>query len=168
MTDKTQMLTMLKEEFKTWETLLANLGEAQIMTPLQPGEMSIKDTMAHLMTWQQLSIARLEAGLRGSEPVLPDWPENLDAEPDGEPHDMNPWIYETHQDESWATVYQAWRTGFLRFLELGEAIPERDLMEVDKYPWLEGYALFAVLEGSYGHHQEHYETVSTWLQGTSD
>ena len=156
---------MLREEFNNWETLLSNLDENQIMLPLRPGEMSIKDTMAHLMTWQQLSIARLEAALHNRELVLPAWPEELDPEPEGQPHEMNAWIYESHQGEPWAAVYEAWHSGFLRFLSLGEAIPEADLVEAGKYSWLESYPLIAVLEGSYGHHREHYEMVSVWLQG---
>ena len=168
MNNKTQMLTLLKEEFNSWEALLTSLDEAQITTPQHPDEMSIKDTMAHLMTWQQLSIARLEAALHNRGLIMPAWPEDLDLEPEGEPHELNAWISASHQDESWATVYQAWRTGFLRFLELGEAIPEADLMEVDKYPWLEGYALLAVLEGSYEHHREHFETASAWLQESGE
>jgi hypothetical protein len=54
-------------------------------------------------------------------------------------------------------VYQDWRAGFQRFLELGAAIPETDLVSVGRYAWLEGYALIAVLQGSYEHHQEHAE-----------
>jgi hypothetical protein len=169
MNNKNQMLTLLKEEFRNWEELLANLDEAQIIAPQLPDNWSIKDVMAHLMAWQQLSIARLEAALHEREPVLPAWPEELDPEPEGQPHDMNAWIYETYRDHSWSTVYHAWRTGFLRFLELGEAIPEKDLLEAGKYPWLEDYPLMAVLQGSYEHHhQDHFEPLLAWLKESGD
>jgi len=54
-------------------------------------------------------------------------------------------------------VHRDWTEGFLRFLELGEAMPEKALLDAGRYTWLEGYALFAVLEGSYEHHREHAE-----------
>ncbi len=169
MNDKSQMLAMLKEEFNNWEELLANLDEDQIVAPQLPGNWSIKDVMAHLMAWQQLSIARLEAALNDREPVLPAWPEDLDPEPDGQPHDMNAWIYETYRDQPWSSVYGAWRTGFLRFLELGEAILEKDLLESGKYPWLEDYPLIAVLQGSYEHHHhDHFEPLPAWLKESGD
>ena len=169
MNDKTQMLTMLKEKFNDWEELLANLNEAQITARQLPGNWSIKDVMAHLMAWQQLSIARLEAALHDRELVLPAWPEELDPEPEGEPDELNAWFYESYRDQPWSTVYQAWRDGFLRFLELAEAISEQDLLEAGKYPWLEDYPLMAVLQGSYEHHhQDHFEPLSAWLKGTGD
>jgi hypothetical protein len=167
MNDKTQMMALLKEEFHNWEALLTNLDEAQIIAPQVPDKQSIKDVMAHLMTWQQLSIARLEAALYDREPILPDWPEDLDPEPDGQPHEMNAWIYETHREQPWSIVYRAWHNGFLRFLELGEAIPETDLVAIGKYPWLEDYPLMAVLLGSYEHHhKDHFEPLSAWLKET--
>ena len=166
MNDKKQMLALLKEEFNQWEALLAGLSEAQIIAPHLSANLSIKDVMAHLMVWQQLSIARLEAALLDKEPEYPRWPAELDPEPEeGPPDQMNAWIYETYRQQPWSSVYQAWRDGFLRFLELGEAIPENELLEVGRYSWLEGYALFAVLQGSYAHHHEdHLEPLLAWLR----
>lgn len=166
MKGKQQIITDLREEFNSWEELLAGLSEAQIIAPQLPENLSIKDVMAHLMTWQQLSIARLQAAVHNREPQLPPWPPELDPEPaEGQPDQMNAWIYETHRDRPWSEVYHDWRTGFLRFLELAEAIPEAELLEEGKYHWLEGYALWDVLYGSYTHHhQDHLEPLQGWLQ----
>jgi hypothetical protein len=168
MNNKNQILAMLKEEFNNWEELLASLDKAQITAPQLPDNWSMKDVMAHLMAWQQLSIARLEAALHNREPVLPAWPEELDPEPEGEPDELNAWFYQSYREQPWSTVYQAWRTGFLRFLELAEVVPEKDLLEAGKYPWLEDYPLLAVLQGSYEHHREHFEPLSAWLEGSRE
>jgi hypothetical protein len=104
--------------------------------------LSIKDVAAHLRAWQQCSIARLEAALHNREPEFPKWLADLDPEPQGQPHQVNAWLYETYRDQPWSRVYRDWREGFLRFVELGEAIPEKDLMEKGRDPWLEGYPLF--------------------------
>jgi hypothetical protein len=159
MNDKQQMLTTLREVFNRWETLLAGLSEAQITAP-QPGDnLSIKDVIAHLRAWQQVSIARLEAAQRNQEPVFPAWLRGSHPDSEEETDEFNARIYETYQEQSWSQVHQAWREGFLRFLELGEAIPEELLLDTERYPWLNGYALFAVLRGSYGHHEEHLEPL---------
>jgi hypothetical protein len=165
MNDKKQILKMLKEEFNRWEELLASMSEAQITNPQLPSNRSIKDVMAHLWAWQQRSIARMEAALHNREPEFPKWPEALDPEPEGEPDELNAWIYETNREKPWSRVYGDWRAGFLRFLELGEAIPEKDLLDPGRYPWLEGLPLSAVLLGSYAHHhQEHFEPLLAWLR----
>lgn len=164
MNDKQQILKTPRQEFNRWEELLASLSEEQINAPQLPDNWSIKDVIAHLRAWQQRSIARLQAALLNMEPEYPKWPEGLDPETEGEPYELNAWIYDTYREQPWPSVYRDWKAGFLRFLELAEAIPEQDLFDTKKYPWMEGYPLSAVLEGSSGHHQEHRESLLVWLR----
>jgi hypothetical protein len=165
MNDKKQILTMLKEEFNRWEELLAGMSEEQITAQHLPSNLSIKDVIAHLWAWQQRSIARLEAALHDKEPEFPRWPAEFDPETEGEPHQLNAWIYETNRVKPWSGVYGDWRAGFLRFLELGEAISEKDLLDAGRYPWLEGQPLSIVFVGSYEHHHiDHLEPLLAWLR----
>ena len=170
MTDnKQQMLAALRDVFHRWEGLLAGMSEEQVSTPRAPSALSIKDELAHLRAWQQRSIARLEAALHGGEPQAPPWMTQSDPEAPGELDRTNERIFEMHRRQSWASVHRDWRDGFLRFLELCEAVPEADLLAPGKYPWLEGYPLMAVLQGSHDHHrEEHLEPLLEWLkhQGT--
>jgi hypothetical protein len=157
MNDKQHILTTLQAEFNRWEQLLAGLSEEQITASQLPADWSIKDVIAHLRAWQQRSIARLEAALLNRQPEYPRWPAQFDPEAEGQPHDLNAWLYARDRDQPWSSVHRDWSEGFRRFLELGQAIPEKDLLEVGRYSWLEGYALLAVLQGSYEHHREHAE-----------
>jgi hypothetical protein len=166
MNDKQQIMTMVKEEFDRWEELVAGLNEEQLNTPQPTSTMSIKDVLAHLMAWQQRSNARLEAAVQNKEPEFPKWPTELapDSE-EGDPDKINAWIYQTTHAQSWPDVHRQWRDGYLRFMELGQAIPEKDLFEVGKYHWLEGYPISAVLVWSYEHHHvEHLEPLLSWVQ----
>ena len=155
---------MLRDEFKRWEELLAGISEEQIIAKQLPDTLSIKDVIAHLWAWQQRSIARMEAGLHDREPDYPNWPAEFDPEPEGEPDQLNAWIYETNLEKLWSQVYGDWKSGFLSFLELAEAIPENNLFEIGRYIWLEKYPLSAVLLGSYEHHEEHLEDLQEWLR----
>ncbi len=157
MDNKQQMSTTIRNEFKRWDDLLASLSAAQADAPVLEDNWSLKDHITHLWAWQQRTVARLEGGLNNHAPQLPDWPANLDPEQDGEPDELNNWIYQTYHDQPWSTVYQKWRDGFRRVIELSEAIPEPDLMEPNRFPWFEGYALAAYLQGTFEHHAEHYE-----------
>ncbi|MDZ4718124.1 MAG: ClbS/DfsB family four-helix bundle protein [Roseiflexaceae bacterium] len=158
---KQHILAALREEFEQWEELLASRSEQQITTPNLPGDMSIKDSIAHVMAWQQRSIARLEAAVLNREPEFPAWPAVLN--PDSEDTDttdyLNAWIYESHHQTPWTDVQRDWRTGFLRFLELGAAVSEKDLLDSSRYPWLNGYPLAFILIASYDHYQEHLEKL---------
>ena len=161
MTSKKHVLDRVKDEYNRWEALLGTLDEMQIVTTHLPqSEWTIKDLMAHLGVHQRRSIARLEAGLKHVEPVFPGWPAGLN--PDNSDEDLqkiNAWIFSTNRDRTWNAVYQDWRNGFLRFLELGEAVSEDDLLTAGIFPWMDGEPLSLVLTSSYEHHHEHYEIL---------
>ncbi len=159
MTDRNQIFVTLRQELDGWEELLASLSLQAITAWQPPSTWSIKDVVAHLMAWQQVSNARLEAGRLNREPVFPNWVSGLDPDSEEYLEQFNAAIYEAHRQESWEQVHQEWRDGFLRLLELAEEIPEADLLDADRHPWLAGYSLLAVLEGTLGHHREHYETL---------
>lgn len=161
--DKAQILDMLREELGRWEELLAGLREDFITNPQLPSGLSIKVVVTHLWAWQQRSIARLEAGLNNSEPDYPHWPPNLDPEQE-DVDALNDWFLHTYRDKPWPDVYQDWKAGFQHLLELGQAIPKKDLFDTEKYDWLEGYSLADVLLGTYEHHHdEHLEELQAWL-----
>jgi hypothetical protein len=161
---KEHILTALREQFNRLEDLLASMSEAQITAPLLPSNWSIKNVIAHLWAWQQISVARMEAARQDREPEFPKWVAELQTDWEDNPNQTNTWIYETYYEQPWSKVHQNWRAGFLRFLELGEPIPEKDLLDTGRYSWLEGYPLALILLASYDHHQEHLEKMLAWLQ----
>jgi hypothetical protein len=163
MHDKQHILAMLREEFERWEDMLASLSEAQITSPQLRENWSIKDVIAHLRAWQQRSIARLEAALHNHEPAYPAWPAQFDPEAEGQPHDLNAWLYEQNRGQPWSAVHRNWREGFLQYIDLAAAIPEKDLLDPGGYAWMEGHPLAAGLQASYEHHQEHADFLAPVL-----
>lgn len=163
MNDKAQIITALRKVFDRWEELLTGLSEEQITAPNRIDSLSLKDTVAHLTVWQQINVARLEAARQNRGPEYPAWHPEFDPETDEELAKINAWIHETRHQQLWSDVHQEWKERFLRFLELAESIPEKDLLEVGKYPWLREYPLSAVLLSSYEHHDEHLEPLLALL-----
>lgn len=160
---KEHILMALQEQFERWEELLAGLSEEQMTAPSFDLDWSVKDMLAHLWAWQQISSARLESGALDRAPSYPlgtvnieNWEENADR--------VNAVTFENSHAQPWSEVYQNWKNGFLRFLELGGKISERDLLDGDRYPWLKGYSLAFILVASYDHHQEHLEKLTHWLK----
>lgn len=161
---KDHILAALREQFYRWEKLLESLSEEQVITPHFDFNWSIKDVIAHLWAWQQISIARMEGGIQDREPEYPRWIvesiENWEDDADR----VNALTFETQHNKPWSEIYQIWRNGFLQFLELGGKISERDLLDGDRYRWLRGYSLASILVASYDHHQEHFEKLRDWLR----
>ena len=164
---KDHILAALKEQFEAWDELLARLTEEEITVDRFDLNWSIKDVIAHLWTWQQISVARMEGGLYNREPKLPAWivesVENWEENSDG----VNALTFETQHQKPWLEIHQNWKIGFLQFIQLGSMISEKDLLDGDKYPWLKGYSLAVILIASYDHHQEHFEKLIHRLQEES-
>ncbi len=158
-----QSLSDLQAEFSRWHALISSLGEEQLIAPIQPNGWSVQDVLAHLHNWQRVSIARLEAAIDQREPVYPAWTEGQLPDAEENLDIYNERIYRTSHELPAPAVVLAWKSGFLHFLELAEAIPEADLLESGKFAWLEGYALIGVLEGSLEHHREHYDGLAPLL-----
>lgn len=163
MTSKDELLATLQAEFRRWDERVSPMSAAQAGAQSLPGALSLKDQLAHLMAWQQVSVARFEAARQGREPVFPAWLAGADPEADDEIDLINARIAQTYQGWSWPEVHQGWRAGFQRFLELGEGFAEQDLFDAGRYAWLRGYALADVLRGSREHHREHYEELPASL-----
>ncbi|HEX5689189.1 MAG TPA: maleylpyruvate isomerase N-terminal domain-containing protein, partial [Roseiflexaceae bacterium] len=108
MNEQQEPVAALRAEFERWQAMLSNLSEAQVSDPQLAEGWSIKDVVAHLWQWQQRSVARVEAALQDREPDYPAWPELLDPEEEGEPHELNAWLYAQAHDLPWSNVYQSW------------------------------------------------------------
>ena len=161
---KGHVLTALREQFDRWEALLEGMSAEQTTALLSPSYWSTKDVIAHLMAWHQRSIARVEAAVLSREPVFPTWLPDVDPDSNDSADETNAWLYEAYRAQTWSKVHRNWREGFLRFLELGDEISERDLLDWERYPWMEGLPLIMVVLGSYDHHQEHLDKLVAWLQ----
>jgi len=161
MTDKEEIVANLRDVFEGWGEFLAGLSEEQITARNLPSDLSIKDVVGHLRAWQQVSNARLEAAIEDREPVYPAWTKGLDLDAEENTEPFNARIHEEYLNQPWPQVYGGWREGFLRFLALAEAVPEKGLSELGHYSWLANYPLSAVLEGSYEHHTEHLQEIAS-------
>ena len=159
---KEHILAGLREQFERWEGLLADLSEEEITKPQFDLDWSIKDVMAHLWAWQQISIARLQGGVKDREPEYPRWIVDSVEHWEEDADRVNAVTFEQYHNKSWTEIYQNWRNGFLQLLEVGHQISERDLLDGDRYAWLNGYSLAFILVASYDHHQEHFEKLLDW------
>jgi hypothetical protein len=108
---KRGLVSALQEEFDRWEKLLGALSDDQIVAHSLPAGLSIKDVVAHLWAWQQLSVARLDAALHNREPDFHLGPEGLDPDAEENLELINAWIHETNLNRSWLDVHRDWRKG---------------------------------------------------------
>jgi hypothetical protein len=135
------------------EQLVAATGDSPDAPPTNTDSWTFKDIIAHLTSWRLTTAARLEAALHGGEPAMP-WPAPLDEENDLD--EINRWFFETNRDKPLAAILHESRDTFDRVERAIAALPEHDLLEPGRFPWLWGYALGpTVIDGTRDHFHEH-------------
>jgi len=160
MSRKQELTADLRTVYHDWERLLSRAAGEQLVGRRVTSEWMLKDVVAHLMAWQQISIARLEAAMAGRDPKLPAWLGGTDPfHAEEHTREFNAKIHAIYHAQPWPEVHRAWQEGFAHFLELAETIPEEALLDATRYSWLRGYALSGVLEGSCEHHREHLDAA---------
>ena len=159
-TSKKQAMEGLTEIFNIFNEKLSQLNAQQVSNLSVHKDRTIKDDVAHLYMWQRVSIARMEAALKNTEPELGFWPKQFNPESKQDLDSINEWIYLSNIQKTWSDLYKIWKENFLQFLKLAEKIDEKSLLQPSKFTWLKGYPLIAVLYGSYNHHKEHLEKIT--------
>ena len=120
MSMKEHILASLREQFNSWEEVLASLSDDQIVTPRFDFDWSIKDVIAHLWAWQQISIARMEAAVQDREPEFPEWIVNSVEDWEENADKVNAVTFERQHNKPWNEIHQNWRGEFIRLLEVGD------------------------------------------------
>jgi hypothetical protein len=159
MSRKQELIADLRTVYNDWERLLGTAADKQLVARRVTSKWTLKDVVAHLMAWQQISIARVQAAMAGRDPELPAWLGGLDPHAEEHLHEINAKIHAFYHTQPWPEVHEAWREGFERFLGLAETTPEEALLDANRYSWLRGYALSGVLKGSCEHHREHLDVA---------
>jgi hypothetical protein len=155
--NKAQILDELQEENGKWEAFLGQIGEERMLEPGVAGDWTIKDIVAHLTGWRKRSVQRLQAALRGEPAPATPWPGYMSTD-----DEINVWIYESSRDRSVQDVLQDSRETFRHLFEAIRAFPESELIDANRFDWLEGTPLSGAM--FFGHfHEEHEPDMRAWL-----
>ncbi len=159
MRTKKDLATDAKQEFARWEELIRQTDISEAGISIRPSTFSLKDTLVHLKTWQEITLSRLQAALRDDDPVWRGWPQDLNPDSEEDLDTINAWILEKGKLKSFSEAHRDWVRSFRQMLSLLDAIPEADLYVSGRYTWLPDYPLATVVEGSLDHHREHREAL---------
>lgn len=153
---KSALLEAMQSGYEEWENLLVQLDEATVTRPGASGTWSIKDVLGHIISWQRLTLARLEPLTRGEE-FVPDGPKKTIDE-------WNARFYLENRDKSLAELQDEARTVYRQVVTLVENLSEEQLNDPAQVKWLGGSPAWKWIEGNtYEHYQEHVAAIKEWL-----
>ena len=165
--DKQALLDKIQRETELWEAFLDEVGEERMEIPGATGDWTFKDVVAHLSGWRARTIERLEAGLQGRTPTFSEWPAGLEEENEVELEQINNWLYERNRNRSLRDVLAESRQQFRQLYNALRALPEAELFERNRFPWMHGRPLADVAHFEH-FHEEHEPELRRWLADTNE
>ena len=156
---KAKILELIQTERQALEAVLAKLAEEQMTAPLLEADWSVKDTLAHIVAWEQDMIRWVWASIRGEPSDLP--PYDL---PDEELNAINTRIFVENKDRPLADVQKEFGASFQQALELVQTLAEEELLDPEYFPWREGHPLWELVgANTCWHYTEHREAIEKLL-----
>lgn len=151
---KHELLDQIRSERGRLEETLARLTHSQMLLPGVDGEWSVKDTLAHISTWERWMIHWTNSLLRGEKPDTPD-PWDIDG--------MNAEMYNRIREFSLANVLEEFRQSYWDSLALAESLKEDQLQSVYVDSWPMGPLWLGVAANTCFHYKEHRTDIQKWL-----
>lgn len=156
---KTELLARIRAEWVLLEALVAQIGREQMESLLLDNGWSVKDTLAHIASWERAMIEWLGNAVRGERPT---WPEG-----EFDPEKVDQINAEFHEQNRGLTAEQAvatLRSTHQAALEALEAAPEDVLVEPGKVEWLGDIPFWElVADNTYVHFKDHRESIEKKL-----
>lgn len=145
-----------------FEKLINSLTDLQLTTPGVQGTWSVKDMLAHLAAWEQLTLERLTSWLENR-------PLNFRAiKTDEDVEWMNEKVYLRNRVRSLADVREDFQLAHPRLMEKVEKLDKQVLEQDAPLGWANGRPLWQLIaDNTYLHYAEHQAAIEAWLARVS-
>jgi hypothetical protein len=154
--DKATMLKTLTETRATWEALLSQIHEDQMVQPGVAGKWSVKDIIAHV-TWSETELApTLRTHVLGGS--------DLWRLPADERNELN---YQQNKDRPLHDIVNAERQAFAEVLAGVLSLSDEDLNDPQRFQnmppdWIPWQLIAGI---TFRHYQDHMPAIGEWLAG---
>ena len=159
---KSELLEHIKRTRQELEQALAGLTDEQMLAPVFDEGWTVKDTLAHIVTWEQRMVRWVGMALKDGVPG--DIPST-----DEEVNRMNQQAYLDDKDLPLATVRTAFARSYPQAYTMAETAPEAPLLEADYFEWRQGRALwYVVAANTWWHYEEHIGLIVAAFEQSED
>ena len=152
---RSQFLADVHQQYARWEALLAQAGRDRMEIPGAAGEMTVKDTIAHITWYEREMVEVLQAhALTGSDL----WDLPLDQ--------RNAAIFARYHDRALPEVLAEAQEVHQQLLAGLEALEELDLSDPARFPGMpsEWIPWEMMASNTSEHYREHSDSLLAWLQ----
>lgn len=152
--NKAELLTRMDKAHAEWQSLLGEIEQDRLTEPGVTGEWSVKDLVAHLSSWQQRVLDRMDTDTTGKPVDLA----GLELE------EINTVLYDRNRDRPLDDVLSEAEETYSRFVERVRDMSEAQLFEAGHFSFTKEHAVYEWIAGdTFEHYDEHSATIREWL-----
>jgi hypothetical protein len=152
--NKGELLAEIRSGRAAFEEALAGVSREQMTRSDFDGAWSVKDTLAHIIAWEQWMIGWTGQLLRGETPHAP-----TPVETEDEVDRMNAENYRWNRDRSLDAVLADFRRSYMDALSLVENLSEAQLQVKHPDTWPHGPLWQGVAANTCWHYREHLDSL---------
>lgn len=156
---KQQLIDSVKAERENFDHLIGNINLGLMSSPILDHKWSVKDTLAHITSWEQAMIDWLQVSLQGEVPDRPAF--GLSNEVINQ---INEQYFLENANKTLEQVLDESQTSYRMVLETLQMVTEDDLFNQNRFAWLEGNPFWPIVAANTcWHYAEHGEVLERWL-----
>ena len=146
---KDQLLEQARQNWEKLQAEVEHLTEDQMTEAGIVGDWSVKDILAHLTEWQQMTLTWYRIGKAGETPITPSETYTWRQIPD-----LNRVIYEKHKDSPLDKVQANLLASHNETIKIIEQISNEELFTPKMYKWTKSTTLGSYLTSATSSHYD--------------
>ena len=164
-TNKTELLTEIERAHQDMVRYLASLTDDEKTAPILDEGWSVKDSLSHLVVWENLAVDWLKRSLLGEhvQRHIPGFTYTPDADPESVINAENQYLYEQTRERSLADVITDFRAAHRAIYNFVGQMKEKDIFDPDRFGWRKGSPALDLIAGNM---YEHYDEHLGWIQAS--
>ncbi|MBI4671586.1 MAG: ClbS/DfsB family four-helix bundle protein [Chloroflexi bacterium] len=161
--DKSALLRAIRASHAEMHQYLASLTPEQLGAPVLDDGWSVKDSLAHISAWENMTIGWLEASRRG-EYVRRYTPEFVQGEDADEGNvvlnALNNHLFRQNHHRAWDDVLAEFNAAHENLYRVVERMTEDEIFNPTRFAWRKGSPAFDMIAGNtYDHYAEHMDWI---------
>ncbi len=167
--NKQELLNEIERAHQDMMRFLAALSDDEKTAPLLNEGWSVKDSLAHLIDWEKMSLDWLARSLRGEQVkrFAEGFQYETEAEREAVMEKLNTHLFEQNKNRALDEVLRDFRQTHRAIFDFVAQLNEDDIFDPNRFAWRNGSPAFDMLAGNtFEHYDEHRQWILESLEKT--
>lgn len=165
--NKQTLLNEIERAHQDMTRWLAALSDDEKTAPILNEGWSVKDSLAHLIDWEKMTLDWLARSLQGEQVkrFVEGFQYDTEAEREAVMEKLNTHLYEQNKNRPLQEVMQDFRATHRAMFDFVAQMNENDIFDPNRFAWRNGSPAFDMLAGNtYEHYDEHRQWILEALE----